>query len=213
MKIALYGATGNIGHSLLAEALRRGHQVTAIVRGDTSRLPAAPGLTVVSGDVTRLDSVASQVAGHDAVIGSLSGRRDGDAHLAVDAARTLLAGAQNAGVPRVLWVGGAGSLTVPGGARLMDSPAFPEDYRPEAEAGAAILDLFRADTGATNWTYLSPPAEIGPGERRGSFRLGGDELVTDAEGRSRISYDDYAIALLDEVEKPRHPRARFTVAY
>ena len=214
MKIALYGATGSIGQRILAEALRRGHEVTAIVR-DPSRLNAAPGtnLSVVTGDAQDTANVAALVAGHDAVIGSISGRRDGDADLIPAAARSLIEGSTKAGVKRLLWVGGAGSLEVAPGVRLIDSPSFPEIYLPEAKAGIEVLNTFRALPEGLDWTYFSPAAEIAPGERTGKFRTAGDQLVVDAEGKSHISIEDYAVALLDEIENPKHIRERFTVGY
>ena len=213
MKIALYGATGNVGSRLLAEALRRGHDVTAVVR-DPARLSVTdPRLTVVTGDATDPAGVASAVAGHDAVIGSISGRRDHDAGKIAAAARALIEGARKAGVRRVLWVGGAGTLEVAPGRRLLDSPDFPEAYKSEANAGAEALEAFRGAPEGVDWSYLSPAAEIGPGERTSLFRLGGDEFMTDAAGKSFISFEDYAVAMLDEVENPKHVRRRFSVAY
>ena len=215
MKIALYGATGMIGQRILAEALRRGHTVTAIVR-DPARLTVTDdNLSVKTGDATDAANVAASVTAQDAVIGSISGRRDGDAGAIPRAAQALIDGTQKAGVERLLWVGGAGSLLTPTGDRLMDAPDFPEMYRAEANAGAEVLELFRVipQPSKLNWSYLSPAAEIAPGERTGTFRLSGDHLLTDAEGRSRVSAEDYAVALIDEVETPRYDRQRFSVAY
>ena len=213
MKIALYGATGAIGQRLLAEALRRGHTVTAVVR-DPARLTITDDhLAVVIGDATNPESVAASVAGHDVVIGSISGRREGDAGAISLAAKSLVEGVRLAGVPRLLWVGGAGSLEVAPGVRLMDSPDFPAMYLPEANAGAQVLAFLRGLSEGLNWSYLSPAAEIAPGERTGKFRLSGDEFLADAEGHSRISTEDYAVALLDEVENSQHNRQRFSVAY
>lgn len=213
MNIALFGATGAIGQRILNEALTRGHHVTAIVRDPARLTQSHPNLTVVQGDVTDPAQVASTIQGADAVIGSISGRRTGTAETIVDAARSLLEGAAKAGVYRVLWVGGAGSLEVAPGVRLIDTPEFPAIYLPEAKAGVAVLDLFRAAAPEFEWTYVSPAAVIAPGERTGNFRVGGDQLMTDANGESRISQDDYAAALIDEVENRRHVRQRMSVAY
>ncbi len=213
MKIALYGATGTIGQRILSEALGRGHEVTAIVR-DPSRLTVSNDrLTVVTGDAQDPANVAALVAGQDAVIGSISGRRDGEASLITKAAESLIQGVQEAGAGRLLWVGGAGTLEVAPGVKMMDTPEFPEAYRAEADAGAAALAAFRAAPAALDWTYLSPPAVIAPGERTGKFQVGGDQLVVDSSGSSHISAEDYAVALIDEIETPKHIRQRFTVGY
>jgi uncharacterized protein len=213
MKIALYGATGHVGKEILAEALRRGHDVTAIVR-DPARLSASDDrVTVVTGDATDPASVAASVAGQDAVIASISGRRDGDASQITKVADTLMSILPTVGVKRILWVGGAGSLEIAPGVRVIDTPEFPEAYKAEATAAANILTTFRTEGGNLDWTFFSPAAEIAPGERTGVFRLGGDQLLTDAEGHSRISTQDYAVALLDEIESPKHIQKRFTVAY
>ncbi len=209
MNIALLGATGMIGSRLAAEALGRGHTVTAIVR-DPSRVAIAhAGLTVVTGDAQDSVRLVEQIAGHDAVIGALAARREGDASLIVSAARSLVAAATQSGV-RLAWVGGAGSLEVAPGVRLLDSAEFPEAYRPEAQAGADVLALLRGSTGL-EWTYLSPPLMIAPGERTGQYQLGGDQLLSNAAGQSTISAEDYAVALIDELERIGHRQRRFTV--
>ena len=115
-------------------------------------------------------------------------------------------------MPRYLVVGGAGSLEVAPGKKLIDTPNFPAAYKPEAGAGGVFLDLLRGEKDI-DWTFLSPSALIGAGERTGKFRLGGDQLLTAPDGKSSISYEDYAVALVDELEKPAHSRRRFTVGY
>jgi putative NADH-flavin reductase len=213
MRIALFGATGHIGHAIFDEALARGHRVTAIVR-DPARLDRThERLTVVAGDVARPDTWLAAVRGSDAAVASLSARRDGNQALLAANARILLERLPEAGVPRLLWVGGAGSLEAAPGLRLLDTPDFPAEWKPEAEAHASALDAFRASTSAVDWTVISPAALIEDGERTGHYRLGGDQLLVDAEGNSRISVADYAIALLDRVEKNDAPRRRITVAY
>ena len=213
MKIALFGATGTIGQRILQEALRRGHDVTAIAR-DTARLDGqqSPRLRVVAGDILDMHSVAAVVAGHDAVV-SAYGPREEAPQTVVDASRSLIGGLTSAGVKRLVAVGGAGSLEVAPGVLLIDSPQFPEAWKEIARAHADALNVYRTEAGGLDWTSVSPPALIEPGERTGKFRLGTDQLLTDAQGQSRISAEDFAIALLDEVEKPRHVRQRFTVAY
>ena len=201
--IAIIGATGRAGSQLLEEALRRGHRVTAIAR-NTSGVMARP--SVVAKDVDALDSHALQAAvqGHDVVISA--------AHFATVPASAVIGPVKQAGVPRLLVVGGAGSLLLPDGKRVIDSEGFPEEYRAEASAGAQFLAQLREET-ALDWTFLSPSAEFVEAERRGEFRLGSEHLLVSAAGRSWISFADYAVALLDEVEAPKHSRQRFTVGY
>jgi putative NADH-flavin reductase len=202
MKIALIGATGNVGSRLLAELTRRHHTVTAIVR-QPERVQAQPGVTAKKGDVSDPQGLADVLKGHDAVISSLQ--------FTASDPRKLLEAVRASGVNRYLIVGGAGSLEIAPGVRLVDTPNFPEAYKTEATAGAAFLDLLRGETGL-DWTFLSPSALFVAGERTGKFRLGQDQLLTNAEG-SRISFEDFAIALVDELEKPAHSRQRFTVGY
>nr|BFD43965.1 NAD(P)-dependent oxidoreductase [Pseudomonas sp. FFPRI_1] len=202
-KIAIIGATGRAGSQLLEEALRRGHSVTAIAR-NTAKIGSRAG--VVSREVDVADSAALQaaVAGHDVVISA--------AHFSTIPASAIIDPVKKAGVKRLLVVGGAGSLLLPGGTKVIDSPGFPEEYKAEASAGGVYLDTLRKEQDL-DWTFLSPSAEFVEGERTGHFRLGQDDLLVSAEGRSWITFADYAIALIDEVEKPAHIRQRFTVGY
>lgn len=200
--IALLGATGNVGSRLLDEALSRGHRVTALAR-DPARLAARPDLMVVAGDVTD-PQTAPALAGHDVLISSLR-----FADIAPD---TLIDFARATGIPRLLIVGGAASLSLPDGSRLFDAPAFPAEYRSEAGAGIATLDALRG-VSDLDWVFVSPQMVFAPGSRTGRFRLGEDALLFDAAGDSHISYEDFAVALLDEVERPVHHRSRFTVGY
>ncbi|KUL95177.1 3-beta hydroxysteroid dehydrogenase [Bosea sp. WAO] len=203
MNIALIGATGFIGSRLLAELTRRGHQVTAIVR-NPEKVPAGAGISARKGDVFDRDGLSALLAGHDAVISAV--------HFSASDAATLLAAVKQSGVKRYLVVGGAGSLEVAPGVKLFDTKEFPAIYLDEARKGGAFLDLLKVET-ALDWTFLSPSALIQPGERTGKFRLGKDQLLVDANGNSAISAEDYAIALVDELEKPAHSRQRFTVGY
>jgi len=213
MKIAVVGATGWIGGTVVREALARDHDVTAVVR-DPSRLELEHDrLSVARGDVEDPAGLADALAGHDAVVVSVSGRKEGKHSLVPAAAGTVLAALPQAGVKRLVWVGGAGSLEGAAGVRLVDTPEFPDAYKPEALAQAEALAVFRAADGDVDWTYLSPAAVLVPGERRGTYRTGGDQVVADENGQSTISADDYAAALMDEVEHPAHVRQRFTVAY
>ena len=202
-KIAIIGATGRAGSQLLEEALRRGHSVTAIAR-DTAKIGARAG--VVSKNVDALDAEALQaaIAGHDVVISA--------AHFATLPASAVIGPVKNAGVKRLLVVGGAGSLLLPDGGRVIDSEGFPEEYKAEASAGALFLQNLRQEQ-ELDWTFVSPSAEFVEGERTGKFRIGKDDLLVSAQGRSWITFADYAIALLDEVQAPKHSRQRFAVGY
>lgn len=213
MKIALIGATGFIGSALLQEALNRGHQVTAIVR-HPEKLPQHPNLTAQEGDVTNETRVTTLVVGHDAVISAYSpGRNVPDIYQQhISGYRKIINSVKKAGVKRLLVVGGAGSLEVSPGVQLVDTPAFPEEWKPGSRAAREVLYLL-GDEGELDWTYLSPSAIIAPGERTGQFRLGTDQLLTDANGESRISVEDYAVVMLNELEDPKHIRQRFTAGY
>ena len=203
MKIALIGVSGHAGSRLLAELLSRGHTVTGIARG-APKLENRPGLVLETGDATQPARLAPLLAGHDVVVSA--------ARFQSSDPQALIAAVKQAGVPRLMVVGGAASLEVAPGKMLLDAPGFPEAYRPEAEAGLRCLDALRAEKDL-DWTFLSPSAEFAPGKRTGRFRLGGNQLLTDANGKSRISMEDFAIAFVDELEAPKHPRQRFTVGY
>ncbi|MGE7473572.1 NAD(P)-dependent oxidoreductase [Bosea sp. NPDC003192] len=203
MKIALIGATGFIGSRLLAELTSRGHQVTAIVR-NPEKVPQGAGVSAKKGDVYDKDGLAVLLTGHDAVISAV--------HYTASDPAVLLAAVKQSGVKRYLVVGGAGSLEVAPGVKLFDTKEFPAIYLDEARKGGAYLDLLKGEIGL-DWTFLSPSALIEPGERTGKFRLGKDQLLVDGNGQSRISAEDYAVALVDELEKSAHSRQRFTVGY
>ncbi|MGF0240730.1 NAD(P)-dependent oxidoreductase [Rhodococcus sp. IEGM1300] len=202
-KIAIIGATGRAGSQLLEEALRRGHSVTAIAR-DTSKIGQRAGVVTRNVDALDADALQTAVAGHDVVISA--------AHFATLPASAVVGPVKKAGVKRLLVVGGAGSLLLPDGTRVIDSAGFPEAYKAEASAGAVFLENLRQEKDL-DWTFLSPSAEFVEGERTGTFRVGKDDLLVSREGRSWITFADYAIALIDEVETPTHSRQRFTVGY
>ena len=202
--IAILGITGRAGSRIAAELLQRGHSVTGIAR-NVSAVSAQLRLSVKAADATRAEELAPLLRGHDAVISTTRFVGGSDAP-------TLIAALKQAGVRRLLMVGGAGSLEVAPGVALIDTPEFPAIYKAEASAGRVFLDVLRAEN-ELEWTFLSPSAIFEPGERTGTFRVGGDQLLVDAEGNSRISMEDYAIALADEVESPAHTRRRFTVGY
>jgi putative NADH-flavin reductase len=203
MKVALIGISGRVGSRLATELLRRGHQVTGIARNPDG-VALRADLTIRRGDANETSSLVPLISGHDALISA--GKL-----LSIDV-RRILAAVSQAEVPRLLVVGGAGSLDVAPGVRLLDSPDFPEAYREESTAGAVVLDILREEK-TVDWTFLSPSALLVPGERTGVFRIGGDQLLVDARGKSWISMEDYAIALVDELETPKHSRKRFTVGY
>ncbi|CAM5591957.1 NAD(P)-dependent oxidoreductase [Streptomyces abikoensis] len=212
MRITVFGAAGNVGSRVVAEALSRGHHVTAVVR-DAARFGELPSTAEArTGDAADADDVARLSAGQDVVIGATRPAPGSERQL-VAATEGLLAGLARTGV-RLLLVGGAGSLIVPGtgGATVIDSPGFPADWRPIALACNDQLAACRANR-QVDWAYLSPAALLEPGERTGRYRVGADELLTDAEGVSAVSMEDLAVALLDEAERPQHHRTRFTVAY
>ncbi|WP_286914112.1 MULTISPECIES: NAD(P)-dependent oxidoreductase [unclassified Pseudomonas] len=202
-KIAIIGATGRAGSQLLEEALRRGHSVLAIAR-DPSRLQGRAGVTVQALDVTDSAALQKALAGVDAVLSA--------AHFATIEPHAIIEPVKRAGVKRLLVVGGAGSLLLPSGHRVIDSPDFPEAYKAEASAGARFLEQLRQEQNL-DWTFLSPSAEFVEGERTGHYTLGKDHLLIGADGKSWISFADYAIAMIDELEKPAHSRQRFTVGY
>jgi uncharacterized protein len=203
MKIAVIGASGNAGSRITAELARRGHSVTAIVR-HPEKVVAQPNVTPIKGDVMDPTGLARLLAGHDAAISSV--------HFLASDPATLIGAAKESKVGRYLVVGGAGSLEVAPGVRLVTTAGFPVAYKAEAEKGAAFLDLLRAEK-ELNWTFLSPSALFVAGERTGKFRLGTDQLLTAADGKSSISFEDFAVALADEIERPAHIRQRFTVGY
>ncbi|MDD0974429.1 NAD(P)-dependent oxidoreductase [Pseudomonas fontis] len=202
-KIAIIGATGRAGSQLLEEALRRGHSVVAIAR-KAPHLYERDGVTFKTLDVQDGAALQEAVAGSDVVLSA--------AHFAPIPARLIVEPVKKAGVRRLLVVGGAGSLLLPSGGRVIDTPDFPEAYKAEASAGSQFLDDLRQER-QLDWTFLSPSAEFVEGPRTGAYVLGKDHLLFGSDGRSWISFADYAIAMLDEVEKPAHSRQRFTVGY
>jgi len=213
MKIALLGATGFVGSALLEEALRRGHSVTAIVP-HPEKLAGREGLVAQAGDVYDSALLAKLIRGHDALISAFNPGWQ-NPNLYDDQVRgttSIIAAVKDAGIKRVLWVGGAGGLEVKPGVRVLDGPDLPDWVRPGALATFNALEQLRREP-ELEWSYLAPSAELLPGERTGTFRLGGDQLLVDTNGRSWISVQDYAVAMIDELENPRHIRQRFTAGY
>jgi putative NADH-flavin reductase len=212
MKVAILGASGWIGNTIANEAKSRGHEVVALVR-DPSKLDGA-GFNVRKLDI--LDDqadLAAAVNGADALISSIGGRAQGNHDMVKRVAEKLLNQLPNASVNRLLWVGGAGSLEVAPGVSLINTPEFPAEYKGEATAQGEALGVFKASNSPVNWTFISPAAEIFPGDAIGHYRVGGDQLIMDNEGRSRISVADYAKAMIDELESGQHSQQRIGVAY
>ncbi|WP_428152210.1 NAD(P)-dependent oxidoreductase [Brevundimonas sp.] len=202
MNVTVLGASGRAGSEITRELAARGHTVTAVARKPEA-IPTGARITAVAGDASDAPALAALIKGSDAVISAL--------HFDVPAA-TLLSALKAAGVPRLLVTGGAATLEVAPGVRLIDSPEFPEEWRIPAEAGVAFLDDLRAET-QIDWTFFSPAAIIEETPRLGAFRTGTEQLIVDAKGESRIGFSDYAIAMVDELERPKHSRARFTAGY
>ncbi|MCE7796142.1 NAD(P)H-binding protein [Sphingobium sufflavum] len=216
MSIALLGAAGRIGSEIRQEALRRGHDVTAIVR-TPGRIEAADGLSEAVADAYDADSIAAALAGQEALISAFSPDPsepiEGKPERLRQSHAAILAGARKAGVKRVILVGGVGSLWAAPGLLVVDSPEYPQANRGHTLANIEILRGLREEGDDLDWTYVSPPRRIEAGERTGIFRLSKNDLLRDDAGESRISRADFAIAVIDELEKGAHVRGRFTVAY
>lgn len=202
MKVVIIGVTGRVGSRVASELLSREHTVTGVALHVPSE--TAPGIKVLEADTTKPDSLSPCLAGQDAVISA--------SRFVTSDADALIAAVKKAGVKRLLVVGGAGSLEVAPGKALMDTDGFPEAFKAEATAGGRFLVRLRKERDL-DWTFLSPSADFAPGQRTGRFRLGQDQLLTDAAGKSHISMEDFAIAMADELERPAHSRQRFTVGY
>ncbi len=213
MHIALIGATGFVGTALLNELLQRGHRVTALAR-DPAKIPLREGLTVVQADATDAAQVAQAVRGVDAVASAYNpGWTHPDLHDEfLRGSRAITAGVKAAGVQRLLVVGGAGSLYVAPGVQLVDTPTFPDAYKPIALAHREAFKVYQG-IDDLDWTFYSPAAEIGPGPQQGGFRTQAKAFLASADGHSRISYADYADAFVNEIETPRYLRQIATVAY
>ena len=220
MNVVLLAATGQAGRTILNELIHRGHQVTAVAR-NLEKLPEQLPQSVrrVQDDLSSADRIAEIIAGADAVV-SAFGPSSSDPRYTSDQSYTdqlvslterAIAAVRKAGVPRLIVVGGCGSLEFSPGVTVLDSGHWPPEYVPIAKSHVKAFAALRASD--INWTYFSCPMSITPGERTGKFRLGGDNLIKDAQGKSRVSFEDYAVALVDELEKPAHERARFTVGY
>ncbi|HAT4999271.1 TPA: NAD(P)-dependent oxidoreductase [Serratia marcescens] len=213
MKVAIIGATGFVGRRVVDEALARGIQVTAIAR-QKKELPEHANLTVALGDVADTAWLTGQLRGQDAVISAYNPGwgEDNLYEKTTRGAQQILTAVEQAGVKRLLVVGGAGSLEVAPGVELVDTPQFPENIRPGAQAVRDLRNKQRNES-ALDWTYLSPAALLEPGKRTGQFRLGTTQLLMNGEAPASISVEDLAVAIVDEIEKPQFIRAQFTAAY
>lgn len=207
MKLLLYGATGNIGSRILIEAMMRGHEVTAVVREPAKMKKSHHLLTIAQGDVLDVQDVRARAGMHDAVLNAVGPDRE----VIVGSAVSLIQGLAHGG-KRLLVLGGVGSLRTEDGVRFVDSPDFPNAFRLQALANCEALDLYRGSE-EVDWTFLSPPIWIKPGRRTGRYLAGKDTLLFDSDGTSWISTEDYAVAFLDEIERPQHIRERFTVVH
>jgi uncharacterized protein len=212
MRIVIFGITGQVGSRIAKEALDCGHQVVGVAR-DTSKPPLQhPNLQLVAGNVLDPASVAAVVKVSDAVVSAVGPGNFERSSFLVETARSLIAGLKQAGVDRLIFVGGAGGLEVAPGVQLVDTPGFPEAWKGIALAHRDAWEVIRNEKDL-NWTYVAPAALLEPGERTGQYRTGADNLVTDAKGGSRISMEDYAVAVIDELEHPRHIQVRMSVGY
>lgn len=211
MKLLLLGASGNIGSRILDEAVRRGHQVTALYKRSPEPANSSDLVESVVADATDRAALAKVIAGHDAVISAIGMGKAGDPVVIEKTAEALVAAMTDGGVQRLLVVGGAGTLEVDSGVMRLDTPSYPEQYRPQGIAQKNALAAFGRS--GLDWTYVSPPIIIQPGERTGRYRTGGDQVLYDADGASRISMEDYAVAMLDVAEQDLHSKQRITVGY
>jgi uncharacterized protein len=213
VNVALLGPTGFVGSAVLKEALDRGHTVTAIVR-NPDKLEKRLGLIAKKGDVYDTASLAGLIQGNDALISAFNpGWKDLNLYEdQVRGTKSIIEAAKKAGIKRILWVGGAGGLEVKPGVRVVDDPALPDWVRPGSLATINALDQLRNEPDL-EWTFLAPSAELKPGQRTGQFRFGENQLLVDSAGHSRISVQDFAVAMINELEHPLHLRRRFTVGY
>ncbi|QHS50731.1 NAD(P)-dependent oxidoreductase [Edaphobacter sp. 12200R-103] len=210
MNIVVYGATGNAGSEIVKELLRRGHKVTGVARNVDS-LKDQPGVAAKTDNLSNVDRITEVIKGADAVVSAYQPPADNTDAL-IDVTKRQIDAVKKAGVARLIVVGGAGQLEVAPGVTLIKSGYLPAEYMPIALSHEKAAEVLKASSGI-NWTYIAPAAYFVPGERTGKYRSGTNNLVSDEKGESRISFADYAIALVDEVEKPQHERALFSVGY
>jgi uncharacterized protein len=212
MKIAVFAASGRIGSRIVNEALNRGHDVTAVVRHPEDYKLIHEHLKVAKGDLFNAQDVETGAFDQDTVVSAYSNTNGAPPSTIAELAVPLIKGLKQAHVKRLIIVGGAGSLKVASGGDLVDTPNFPTEYKTAALAQRDALKLYQNET-QLEWTYISPAAETAPGERTGKFRTGTNQLLSDAQGKSFITMEDYAVAVVDEIETPMHVREQMTVAY
>jgi len=211
-KIVVFGAAGRLGQRIVAEAVARGHEVTAVVRQSETAPAFADPVAVVAGDVTSAESVAAVAKDADALVAAVAapGR---DIYRTLAETLVGVAAALPQPAPRIVHVGGGATLTTPDGTRFLDLPSFPAEYLDMASGQAQALEVYQASSGVT-WTYISPPpVYFAPGERRGTYRTGLDQPVTGADGEARLSYEDMAVVIVEEIERPKFLSTRFTAGY
>ncbi|WP_148415923.1 NAD(P)-dependent oxidoreductase [Haloferax sp. KTX1] len=212
MNVLLLGASGRIGTRIANELLNRGHAVTGVSRSGAVGGVDDPDFSAVAGDATDADQLARLAAGHDAVASALGPSDDESPEALVEMLDAVLDGMRRASVDRLVWTGGAGILNVAPDTRLIDSPEFPEEWKPVASAAIEAYGLLE-DADDLRWTYVAPAALIEPGERTGEFRTARGELVADEDGESRISMEDFAIAFADELESGDAVHEQLAVGY
>jgi putative NADH-flavin reductase len=212
MKIAVLGAGGRIGSRIVKEALNRGHDVVAVVRHPEDYTLIHDHLKVAKGDLFNAQDVETGAFNQDAVVSTYSNTNGAPASTIAEVAVPLIKGLKQADVKRLIIVGGAGSLKTPSGMDLVDTPNFPEEYKSTSLAHRDALKLYQNEK-ELEWTYVSPSAVIEPGERTGKFRIGANQLLADVHGKSFITMEDFAVAVIDEIESPLHVREQMTVGY
>jgi putative NADH-flavin reductase len=210
MKVALYGATGQAGSRILKELVSRGHEVIAIARNPASLTERGPDVLVRKDDLSDPKSIAAAIEGAEAVVSAYGPPKD-DVDAIVGVTERLVEAVSQRPGTRLVVVGGAGGLNVAPGVTLLESGYLPEAFHPIVKAHIKTFNVLRASK--IDWTYFAPAAYFEPGKRTGKFRLGKDELIANAQQESRISMEDYAIALVDELEQPKHRRQRFSIGY
>ncbi|AMR32875.1 hypothetical protein A0256_16340 [Mucilaginibacter sp. PAMC 26640] len=212
MKVAVIGATGFVGSAIIKEGIQRGYEITAIVR-DTAKVEKAAGITALSVDVNNVDALSAALTSHDAVISAYNpGWENPNIYAdSLDGAKNIQEAVKKSGVSRFITVGGAGSLYI-GESQLVDSPQFPAEWKAGATAARDYLNILRKEE-ELDWTFVSPAINLHPGERTGTFRLGTENPVFNAEGKNDISTADLAVAIFDELQNNQFIRSRFTLGY
>ncbi|NNU76725.1 NAD(P)-dependent oxidoreductase [Clostridium estertheticum] len=211
MKIVIIGSNGNVGKVILNEAISRNYEITAIVHNQSKYINEHDNLKIIQADAFDEKSLVNAIKGNDLVI-SAFGPKPGDEGSLLVVTKNLINATKKALVPRLIAIGGAGSLYVAPGLKLVDSESFPTDWKPIGLAHSGALELYKNEN-ELDWTVLSPAALFETGVRTGKYNIGIDNLIVDEQGESKISFEDYALALVDEVENHKFSRERFTIGY